>query len=184
MRAISKGRGPWWFSSSGGRFDLPEPYGTCYLADDAQTAVRERAGAALLNAGVLTSSFVDEMQLARVRLPVRSEVADLGDDTAVAFGCSRELSTVPDYQLSSAWASAFHTARLDGIRYGSRFTSGSQAKALALFGDHGDAALPVEEVVSGRDAVIEAGLGDLLDVRPSSRRVSIISPPGVAISGG
>lgn len=32
FRVVRRGNGPWWFgSSTKGRFDLPEPDGTCYL---------------------------------------------------------------------------------------------------------------------------------------------------------
>jgi hypothetical protein len=39
-RVTSVGLGPWWFSTGGhGRFDLPPPRGTCYLADDEMGAL-------------------------------------------------------------------------------------------------------------------------------------------------
>ncbi|MGN6634758.1 MAG: RES domain-containing protein, partial [Oryzihumus sp.] len=47
-RAHLAANGPWWFShDGGGRFDLPAPRGTCYLATDPAAAVRERLGAVL-----------------------------------------------------------------------------------------------------------------------------------------
>ncbi|ABG99767.1 hypothetical protein RHA1_ro08723 (plasmid) [Rhodococcus jostii RHA1] len=48
-RQVTRGHrvsnGPWWFSSSGGgRFDLSAPRGTCYVAFDEATAIRETVG--------------------------------------------------------------------------------------------------------------------------------------------
>src|SRR5262245_44247773 len=42
LRIVRAGVGPWWFGSSlAGRFDLPEPDGTCYLAADEIAALLE-----------------------------------------------------------------------------------------------------------------------------------------------
>lgn len=41
-RAVTRGRTPWWFGSDGSqRFDLSHPRGTCYVATDVATAIRE-----------------------------------------------------------------------------------------------------------------------------------------------
>ncbi|MGI8415131.1 MAG: RES domain-containing protein [Nakamurella sp.] len=45
VRAHHLANSPWWFAHDGeGRFDLPAPYGTCYLASHPAAAVRERLG--------------------------------------------------------------------------------------------------------------------------------------------
>ena len=54
-RAHTRGRSPWWFSSDlSGRFDLLAPHGTCYLATDVETALRERFGHELVELGVVS----------------------------------------------------------------------------------------------------------------------------------
>ncbi|WP_305091850.1 RES domain-containing protein [Prescottella sp. R16] len=47
LRGHRVANSPWWFASSGGgRFDLALPRGTCYLALDEATAIRETVGEA------------------------------------------------------------------------------------------------------------------------------------------
>ena len=59
QRAHTVAYGPWWFGSDGvGRFDLPAPRGTCYLADSAVVAVRERLGIVLGGRPVVPASPV------------------------------------------------------------------------------------------------------------------------------
>ncbi len=57
MRGHRTGRNPWWFSSTGRRFDVPAPRGTCYPALDAATAIRETVGEALAALGVIPLEF-------------------------------------------------------------------------------------------------------------------------------
>ena len=60
--------GCWWFSSvptdpdAGGRFDLPGPDGTCYLAGDPLSALLELIGPDL-ESGAVSADFLHERRL-------------------------------------------------------------------------------------------------------------------------
>lgn len=76
---------PWWFSSSGrGRFDLMAPRGTCYVACDERTAVRETVGETLASLGVIAHAFAAERVLSTLHLPDSRELADTCAETGVA----------------------------------------------------------------------------------------------------
>ncbi|NKS99840.1 RES domain-containing protein [Rhodococcus hoagii] len=53
----------------GGRFDLVEPRGTCYVAFDERTAIRETVGEVLATAGIISREFADERVLSPLRIP-------------------------------------------------------------------------------------------------------------------
>lgn len=82
FRAVSQGLGPWWFGSSMlGRFDLPEPEGSCYLASDEISALLEVAGRERLG-GVVPAElerFQEETGLEIVEIPRREHLRILGD---------------------------------------------------------------------------------------------------------
>lgn len=60
-RAHHRGFGAWWFASDRqGRFNLDSPCGTCYLAIDEETALRERLGP---TTGVVSYGWADETQV-------------------------------------------------------------------------------------------------------------------------
>ncbi|WP_448070874.1 hypothetical protein [Georgenia yuyongxinii] len=139
-RAHREQNNPWWFSSydpaSGtpaGRFDLPRPRGTCYLATAPLGAARERMGrhtSRTIHADpVLTATVVSSLGTADF-----GEVADLEHRDAPLYGVTRELSTTGSYHQSAAWA--FALDRLSsGIRYPLRF--GIPAHGYAFFGSGG-----------------------------------------------
>lgn len=63
-----QGHGPWWFGSSlAGRFDLPEPHGTCYLAADPLAALLEVLGPDR-RGGAVSEGFFAERRLHRLRV--------------------------------------------------------------------------------------------------------------------
>ena len=69
FRVVRRGAGPWWFGSSmKGRFDLPEPEGTCYLATDEVTALLEVFGPDL-ESGAISSDFLKKRGLRKLHLP-------------------------------------------------------------------------------------------------------------------
>ena len=93
FRAHSQQYGPWYFSSSmQGRFDLPEPQGTCYLATNPGAAVREVIGDRLSQSGRLPQSLAEGKVISRLPLP-------LSDAGAVQFP-SRFESTLADAATS------------------------------------------------------------------------------------
>lgn len=153
-------RGCWWFSSIDpgaeplGRFDLPAPRGTLYVAETAGAAARERCGR-FLAAG--TPIPVDDVE-GRVVSRMTAALSGLGDLTspdAAAIGVTAEIHSVDDYSLTTAWSAGADAAGLRGLRYTPRFTPGGEA-AFAVFGPAGN------EPPAGFDLVDVAPLADVL----------------------
>lgn len=171
--------GPWWFGSDGGgRFDLPAPAGTCYVALDAESAVRERLGPVLGGRSALPDSALTDVVVSRLRLPQARRVANLQARAAARFGVTRELETMVPYAVPQAWARAFAAAGLEGVRYGPRFTPGD-CSAVALFGPAGQAdwdrdAAPVPATQACPELVTWQAprRADLTVVRPPRTRTS------------
>lgn len=177
-RSTATDRTPWWFGSDGSqRFDLNPPHGTCYLALDIETAVRERGRERLLSTGMLSPAFIAAMNVYELRLPSDITVANLTAPAAVRFGANRELATTEDYSVSCAWAVGLHAQGLGGIGYASRYTSAAEVNSLALFGDAGDAGWGWEQKLPGRMALVGAGLGDLIQEPPTLAQATIVAPP-------
>ncbi len=141
-RAHTAGLGPWWFSSDGGgRFDLLVPRGTCYLADTALAALRERLGVVLGGSPAVPSSLLAGAVVSALQLPEGRDCADLQASAASAFGVTRELESMVPYAVPQAWARAFDAEGLGGVAYGPRFSTGD-ATSYAVFGDGGAAGWP------------------------------------------
>lgn len=130
--------GPWWFSSStDGRFDLPAPNGTCYLANSAQAAARERIGPDMAATGHVPASIVEGRVMSNLALPHLAVAANLDADRAAdGYGVTGELTVMTPYSIPQAWAVALHSAGFDGIVGRLRFSL-SRAVGLALFGGAG-----------------------------------------------
>lgn len=176
-RAHTTGHSPWWFSSGpGGRFNLPEPHGTCYLAFDAQTALRERFGHELVRQGIVTAETADRTAVSSLAVPDGRYLADTCARSASDFGMTREIGTLHTYALTCEWALALHVEMHRGIRYQTRFTTAPKANAVALFesaGEHGWPTDPSPAV--GRAAVEDAGL--TVASRPTRREIRVVEPP-------
>ena len=87
--------GPWWFASApGGRWGLPKPHGTVYLADSAEVALRERIGRVLSSRTTLTETEVDASRISRLHVPDNVRLADLCSRNAAAYGLTREIHTL------------------------------------------------------------------------------------------
>jgi RES domain len=127
-------RSPWWFSSDGsGRFDLPVPHGTCYLADAPLGALLE----VTRGLTILSESFLAGRRLFTTTLVVERHLADLATAAAYGFGVTGELSATPDYTGPLAWAAALHAAGFDGIAYRVRHDPRAELSGIALFGRAG-----------------------------------------------
>jgi len=177
-RAHTRGRSPWWFSSDlSGRFDLLAPHGTCYLATDVETALRERFGHELVELGVVSFEAAARTEVSALRVPVTRWVANTCARAAASFGMTREISTASDYALTQAWASALYaTGRQTGIRYQTRFTTAAAANAAALFGDAGQQDWPIDpQPTGGVRACSQAGITAAR--RPTRRQVRIVEAP-------
>lgn len=176
-RAHSTDRGPWWFSSSGeGRFDIPAPHGTCYLADSPVSALRERLGTVLGESPAVPSSLLEEAVVSALSVPGEVLLADLESAAASRFGVTRELGTMVPYAVPQAWARGFHEAAHGGVRYAPRFSTGDTS-SYAVFGPAGATAWPVDDspvpaarVAGAPVAVDPPRRWDLTVVRPPRTR--------------
>lgn len=182
-RAHKASAEPWWFSSDGsGRFDLRVPHGTCYLASDAQAAVRERWGQDLLAFGYVPRRLAEETAVSRLRAPKDGSVADFCAADAAGFGVTREVSTTGRYDITQAWANALGPggSGLLGVRYQPRLSTDTRDYALGLFGDAGAAAgWPVEPDAVGGVELAEQ-LGIIVTHTPSLAALSsalLVPPP-------
>lgn len=158
FRQHRQGNGPWWFAASGtGRFDLPEPLGTCYLAGTPQAAVRELVGPDLAATGRVADSVLARRVVSS--LPVRETVKAANVSSARAsehFGVTAELAVMPDYRVPQLWARALHAADFRGIVFRLRCSAGAQW-GLAVFGATGPRPswagdpqpIPVTELAAG-----------------------------------
>lgn len=159
FRAHSTSNGPWSFASApGGRWDLPTPHGTVYLADSAEAALRESIGRVLSNRATLTETEVDASRFSRLHMPGNVRLADLCSRNAASYGLTREIHTLTPYALTQVWAVAFRTAGAGGVRYDARFSTG-RARAYSVFGDAGPRSWPDDPTPQpGRDVADAAGI--------------------------
>lgn len=149
-RSDAGDRGCWWFSSAArppetsGRFDLPSPRGTCYLSTDEEGAARERVGTQIRKASgqesVLGSVLTDEhgqpVVVSAVELPALW-AANLPVKAAQRWVNRSLWAGTGIYGVCQEWAELFEQAGFEGVRYPPRFTLGSRAMVLAVFGDAG-----------------------------------------------
>ncbi len=136
-RVVRQGHGPWWFGCGmTGRFDLPEPEGTCYLATDELTALLEVLGPER-SAGRITTEELSRRRLHRLCLPVEHSLADLTSRQAAGFGVTLEIHSHPQYRLTQAWARRLRQAGADGLLYLARHDPAA-GKSVALFGPAGE----------------------------------------------
>ena len=136
-RAHRASHAPWFYATGrGGRFDLPLPAGTCYLATTVETAAREVIGPDFIASGIIPDSLLSDRVVSEVLLPHAVRAARLTSSDAFGFGITNELCSTADYPVSQRWAAAFHRDRFDGIWYQPRFSPGS-GRALAVFGPSG-----------------------------------------------
>jgi len=174
IRGHRAANGPWWFASSGGgRFDLTPPRGTCYLAFDELTAIRETVGEALATTGVISEDFAVTRQLSTLAVPHPHRVADTCADAAADYGPTRELSSMTPYAVPQEWAAGFDAA-FAGLRYRTRFTTGPNPNAVALFREAGEADWPTDP---NPEPFAAAARRCGLTVARPPRSVRIVSPP-------
>ena len=137
-RVTTSGFGPWWFSSDArGRFDLPPPRGTCYLADDEVAALLEVLGPVT----VVSPRWAARLSMWHLGLPHQCSAADTTVREARGFGVTAELASMTPYAVPQQWASAFAGAGHEGVRYRVRHDPAG-SRALALFGAAGERRWP------------------------------------------
>ncbi|MFI8567683.1 RES family NAD+ phosphorylase [Rhodococcus sp. NPDC078407] len=134
FRSHRAGLGTRWYSSSGGgRFDLEEPGGTCYLAEDEVVTLLEIFGGQL----VVPRYEVESRAASTITLGSDVTLADLTANTGIAFGVTAEIFSTADYPLTQRWAAAFRAAGFDGLRYWARHELERAGRCVALFGGAG-----------------------------------------------
>jgi len=119
-----------------GRFDLPAPHGTCYLAGDPLAALLELVGTDRTG-GLVSAEFLTERRLRELRVPRDLTTADLNSRRAAGFGITSEIGTIVPYREPQAWAASLHGARFEGLVYWLRHDP-SRAEGWALFGPEGE----------------------------------------------
>jgi hypothetical protein len=180
-RAHSVGYGAWYFNSSGGgRFDLDTPNGTCYFADDVETAVRERLGQRVVVVQQITETLANEMQVSVVLPAAGVPFANIVDPAAARHGVTRELGVMSDYGVSQQWAEAFHTTGFGGVRYSSRFTTSPGPNSWAMFGPEGpdlNGKTVPALTMSGPEACLISGIKVMPSVAILKSSLRVIPPP-------
>lgn len=130
------GHGPWWFSSSGARFDLAKPRGTCYVALDQMGAILEVLGREHI-VRVVSRGTLAARTMWRLKPPSTLRVADTINRLASGLGVTSEISTIATYDVPQAWAAAFWKGRMDGVRYALRHDP-AMSHGVAIFGEAGE----------------------------------------------
>lgn len=188
LHRLSEFPGSWWYASTagagdpdvGGRFDLPAPNGTCYLADSLAGAVVEK----LLRAPVkvVVDERLDELFHTVVTVRRTPPVADLTARKATGYGLNAEIHSTLDYARTRRWAIAFHRTGFRGLRHRLRGDVTQRLAGWALFGSAGlrhrapngmsTAVRPLDR--SEVEQVLER-LG--VELRPIPSDVPIVRPP-------
>lgn len=130
-------KGAWWFCSDLlHRFDLPHAMGTCHVAESPLGSFVE----VFTEISHIAREDIDARRLSDLHLPRRARLADCTDARARGFGCTGEIHTTDDYDLTQAWATAFRAAGFGGVRYLVRHDPSQRETGIAIFGDEGEPA--------------------------------------------
>lgn len=175
-RAARRGREPWWFCACGDcRFDLDAPRGTCYAGTDEFSGILESIGWEWAGGQPLTLAFVRMRTLHSSSAVLTGPLANLASRKAIGFRVTNELSDMTPYDTPRAYARLLDAARragkqvFAGIRFRTRFDTGSTIRGVALFGDVGlrNGVPTVEQEIT--DDLIDAltALGLVIDVPPA-----------------
>lgn len=169
FRVARKGYGPWWFSSSlEGRFDLPEPDGTCYLAAEEMGALLELIGPDL-ESGAVSTDFFRERRLWELQVPRELKLADSVSRKASGFGVTAEIGSMVPYGLPQAWAARLYAEGFEGLLYWLRHDP-SRTEGYALFGPHGER----KSWEKGQDRPIS---GELIERLESECSIEVLPVP-------
>lgn len=188
LHRLSEFPGSWWYASTaragdpdvGGRFDLPAPNGTCYLADSLAGAVVEK----LLRAPVkvVVDERLDELFHTVVTVRRTPPVADLTARKATGYGLNAEIHSTLDYARTRRWAIAFHRTGFRGLRHRLRGDVTQRLAGWALFGSAGlrhrapnGMSTTVRPLDRGEVEQLLERLG--VELRPIPAEVPIVPPP-------
>jgi hypothetical protein len=137
-------RGPWWFSSlspedpgRSGRFDLPAPNGSCYLASTRTTAILEALQD--FGGGLLPAAALKARVISNVEVPAGApHAAALTAAKAAAVGVNVGLWADRDRMLTHAWAAELHGAGWQALHHGAQHDPTGRGRSVTLF-DHSGA---------------------------------------------
>jgi hypothetical protein len=128
-------KGPWWFCRDlECRFDLQAPKGTCYVAEEPLGSFVE----VFTDVSLVAEEDIERRRLSALHVPGTLRLADCTDEASRGFGCTGEIHTTIDYDLTQRWAQALAASGFDGIRYYVRHDPAQRRVGLALFGDAGE----------------------------------------------
>jgi len=170
-RIHGQANGPWWFSSSDdpprpagqiGRFDLPKPDGTCYVAAYLDAAAAEslrQPGVSDAEAQAAANTRrLSQMSLDRWH---GQSIADFSSSAAKHFGAPDDIAAL-DRKDARAWALAAQRAGFRGILYRLREDPSSRL-GLALFGPAGEHGPPGQPDPQPLPVGLRRELWDLFD---------------------
>lgn len=134
---------PWWFAGLSdpheacGRFDLPPPTGTCYMATRPEAALLEALQMHLTN---LPRAELEVRRMARLRAPDEAPRAAMLTAESVAgdFGITAAIWAGHDRCLTQRWAAAIRRDGWWAIYVGVAHDPRGQLRAVALFDQQGD----------------------------------------------
>jgi hypothetical protein len=114
---------------------LPAPEGTCYLADDLETALGEK----LLRRPkkIVPAQRLRELFHARIAVTQPPLLADLTSRKASGWGINAEIHVSFDYAKPRAWAAQLRAVGARGLRFAARSDPALAGRAVALFGAAG-----------------------------------------------
>lgn len=136
-------RSPWWFASAprseaavtGGRYDLPEPMGTCYTATQRVGAVLEALQGFLLS---LPRAELAARLLATMDAPADAPAAaDVSANSAAGAGITAALWAGGDRALTQRWAAALRRDGWWAIFSGLQHDPSGRLRGHALFDSAG-----------------------------------------------
>ncbi len=138
--ATGRARGPFFFASAqpedgtGGRFDLPAPYGSCYLSTTPSGAWLE----VFRGTALVALPDVRARRLLTTRPPRPLRAADLTAKAARGFGVTLDVSTGDDYALPRRWAARLREAGFRALHSVLRHDPSGQARSVTLLDAAGE----------------------------------------------
>ena len=136
-------RSPWYFGSTGGknpgRFDLPQPKGSCYFASSSYGAWLET----IRGPRVVSRQQVEELSLARVtRQSTELILANLTSSSGTKYGLTLDVATGDDYSQTQEIADLLRKARFKGVRSFLRRSTSARLYTFGIFGPTGAQPVP------------------------------------------
>lgn len=130
-------RSGWYFSSIGapraGRFDLPQPHGTCYFSTEKFGAWSE----IFRGAHFVNGTDIDCRTLLTASRTANIRFANMADRGATGFGVTLDDFSGDNYTRPQAWALAFHAAKFGGVIALLRHDPSGRARNVGVFGKSG-----------------------------------------------